>query len=79
MKSKKPIYYIAFVYVLLLSIIFCGCQNKKTSQNIRQEEIGEYTIVVIDSCEYIERYKGHYWGFNFSHKGNCKFCAKRNR
>jgi hypothetical protein len=41
----------------------------------------DYRVVVIDSCEYII-YDIHkaYVGYGYmAHKGNCKFCAERNK
>lgn len=52
-----------------------------------QINLGEYSttgrgnsylsIIVIDSCEYVGYLGGTYSDF-LTHKGNCKFCAKRN-
>jgi hypothetical protein len=35
-------------------------------------------VVVIDSCEYIQYKSGNGYR-HITHKGNCKFCAERNR
>lgn len=35
----------------------------------------KYMVIVIDSCEYIY-YDGYRKGY-ITHKGNCKYCAKR--
>lgn len=67
-------------YLLLLSIIFCGCETKnttieETTTTIRGREMKIYTI---DSCEYI----GCIYGSSsdvLTHKGNCKFCSERNK
>jgi hypothetical protein len=77
-----------FFYVLLVSVIFCGCGDcdKNNLQINKKQELDYYTVVV-DSCEYL-RYKtylmygtstiGHsYKSESLIHKGNCKFCAKR--
>ena len=37
-----------------------------------------FKIVVIDSCEYISYYLGWKEGL-LTHKGNCKYCAERNK
>lgn len=82
MKTKTSIYHrtFAFVYVLLVAVIFCGCESKnviveQTSTTINGREM---IIYIIDSCEYI----GTVYGSNadvLSHKGNCKFCAERSK
>jgi hypothetical protein len=68
-----------FFYALLVAVIFCGCENESNTQVVKEEKLQEYKIIVIDSCEYIEKYNGYQLGMNFSHKGNCKFCAERSK
>jgi hypothetical protein len=85
MKTRTSIYRrhfaFAFAYVLLVGVIFCGCDENKnvtveqTTTTINGREMKIYTI---DSCEYI----GTIYGSNadvLSHKGNCKFCAERSK
>jgi len=36
-------------------------------------------VMVIDGCEYLYAYQGHYAGNILTHKGNCKFCAERSK
>jgi hypothetical protein len=81
MKTKKSIYHrtFAFAYMLLVAIIFYGCE--KVDSNRVQKEILEsefasgISIMTIDSCEYVWVKRGY--GGGLSHKGNCKFCVKR--
>ena len=60
--------------ILALALVMCGCGKEVTYK------IGNIKIVVIDSCEYI---KTHSYGisnnYNYSHKGNCKYCAERRK
>jgi hypothetical protein len=92
MKTKTSIYHrtFAFAYVLLVAVIFCGCQQEtinKAEQGYGDKKAIEifigvnYQIVEIDSCEYIiGRDNGGYnGGYFLSHKGNCKFCAERSK
>ena len=61
----------------LLAMIMVGCkENTNNDRNYATDE-REYTykVLVIDSCEYI-RISGFY---GLSHKGNCRFCAERNK
>ena len=85
---------IAFAYVLLVAVIFCGCGNETTKQELTPIDkiypiidkieavdgngIRDIRLYVIDSCEYI----GYINAFNsdvLTHKGNCKFCAERSK
>lgn len=80
MKTRTSIYnrHFAFAYVLLVAVIFCGCESP-SGQRYKQDG---YSIVEIDSCEYIEvssmtgTTSGYY---SLTHKGNCKFCAERSK
>lgn len=93
MKTKTSIYHrtFAFAYVLLVAVIFCGCQqnhdtrvvsNAKSFDVVWTNDIGnqyeeQFTVVEIDSCEYLT---GQYDRSRFvTHKGNCKFCAERSK
>ena len=75
----------AFAYVLLVAVIFCGCN--KTDQEVKDYSTGKVgnlkqclIVTEIDSCEYIV---GHVpdgdYGWVMAHKGNCKFCAERSK
>lgn len=60
--------------LLLFPIIFCGCDLENI--NLPKLVHEDYTIVVIDSCEYIRTYNHD---VHYAHKGNCKFCAERRK
>jgi hypothetical protein len=79
MKKLKSIYTNTFLYLPFAAVVFCGCENESNTQVVKEEKLQEYKIIVIDSCEYIEKYNGYNSGMNFSHKGNCKFCAERSK
>lgn len=65
-----------FAYVLLTSIIFFGCdRDGKVMSSLNDKDI---KIYVIDNCEYIGDVRGGSRDF-LTHKGNCKFCAERNK
>lgn len=55
---------------ITLMMVGCGEINRK-KEYIKESE----KILVIDSCEYIER--GVYYGSVLVHKGNCRFCKER--
>lgn len=77
MKTRKSIYRRHFAYVLLVAVIFCGCETTVKKTDMEEQYNGfPVQIVVIDSCEYI------YVNVDIrslTHKGNCKFCAERSK
>ena len=58
-----------------IAMIMVGCEE--STSNDRNYATGErgytYEVLVIDSCEYLYSY------YKLAHKGNCRFCAERNR
>jgi hypothetical protein len=65
-----------FAYVLLASIIICGCEKDgEVISTINSRYIKTY---IIDECEYVGSVVGGNRDF-LAHKGNCKFCAERNK
>lgn len=77
--------YKLFIMILIVMGYIIGCARIHERQNPEVAiDLGngpaEYTIVIIDSCEYIfgcdhGSYNG---GYFLTHKGNCKFCKQRN-
>ena len=62
-----------FILLILTTLLMVGCLDD------RPTEIKDGSaIVTIDSCEYISSYT-YYGHFVYSHKGNCKYCAKRRK
>ena len=60
----------------LLAMIMVGCIEKDSDGNIviNTSNLNNPKIsTIIDSCEYIN------WGYGLAHKGNCRFCAERNK
>ena len=73
--------------VLLVAVIFCGCNNPQETNRSERFDNQKFTnyvaygkniqIVEVDSCEYLYSYN-----FNatwMTHKGNCKFCNERSK
>ena len=54
------------LFIALLAMIMVGCESNR----VRVKFVSVGQTVVVDSCEYLVGY---------GHKGNCKFCAERNR
>lgn len=59
----------------LLAMIMVGC-DKKLSDGTYEPH--RYKVYIIDSCEYVGICEGGQSDF-LAHKGNCRFCAERNR
>lgn len=92
MKTKTIIYRF---YLLLVCVIFCGCQNETSQegltpidkiypivdkiQSVDGNDIREIRLYIIDSCEYIGLINVYHSSDLLTHKGNCKFCTERNK
>lgn len=83
----------ANILALITSVLLLtSCDSEKTQEG-RAQEIStpplseNYSVVIIDSCEYIQYFttltyayaysKSDYKAKFLTHKGNCKFCAER--
>ncbi len=69
------------INILIFTTIFLGliagsCDPPKYEKPRYDPKIGEFSILVIDSCEYIV--SGFGKSRNVTHKGNCKFCIYKN-
>ena len=56
--------------LIFFAMIMVGCDD---SNSINISNSFYYNTVIIDSCEYVEGYH------RLAHKGNCCFCAERNK
>jgi len=71
------------IITLLCTTILYSCNDNNVIQdkdvyNVKLGRYGnEFKVVIIDSCEYIYTNEGN-GGQCITHKGNCKFCIKRN-
>ena len=57
---------------MALAFVMCGCGSPEVINTYRVDTLF-YDIIEIDNCEYLRS------GNQFSHKGNCKFCAERRK
>jgi len=79
MKTRTSIYprTFAFAYLLLVSVIFCGCETNISREPIKETYNGSnIQVMIIDSCEYLF---ANLDIRSLTHKGNCKFCAERSK
>lgn len=68
------------ITLLLVAIMFASCTpNPQPSGTSSTSKLGDFTVKVIDDCEYIEYSAGmsETRVYAITHKGNCKFCAQR--
>lgn len=61
----------------LLAMIMVGCDEPDEPATITTKE--SLKIVNIDSCEYIKCYTYGINTYVYTHRGNCRFCAERNK
>ena len=73
----KKITYLSALLIAIISIYSC----EKSPKDDRESGDRNYSIKMIDSCEYIEFDNGvaDQRVYSLTHKGNCKFCKERNK
>jgi len=69
-----------YIISLIIIVTFFSC-NPHPEGDSNEYKNGDFTIKTIDSCEYIEYDYGYgeQRVYSITHKGNCKFCSKRNK
>lgn len=73
---KFWIYVIAAIVAVMIVACMCSCEMTRQTRTIENVGGTTFDVIEVDSCEYIignAGYKGY-----MAHKGNCKYCAKRN-
>ena len=61
------------ILLALATLIMVGCNYIPTDHITSDGK----RVVLIDSCEYVKWSNGD--GANYTHKGNCRFCAERRK
>ena len=76
MKSKNLIF---LLMVALFTTVFYSCKEKGSIKPDGMRGAKNYTVKVIDGCEYIECDYGvmDQRVYSLTHKGNCEYCAAR--
>lgn len=69
------------IILALTAMMMVGCEYKTDAEIEEAKRLNGYNIIVIDSCEYLEKSKsvGNYGFGYFAHKGDCRFCAERRK
>ena len=66
-------------YTLLVAFLFCSC-NIKSDKEYADTKAREFTVIDIDSCEYIFMSRMPMDGnMALTHRGNCKYCKERSK
>ena len=73
---KFWIYIIVAIVAAMIVACLCSCEPARQTQTIKNVGGTFFDVIEIDSCEYIVGNAGNK-GY-LAHKGNCKYCAKRN-
>ena len=74
--KDKVIIALVYLITIILAVLLLTSCDKKNPYGTYQPS--EYKVYVIDSCEYVGICEGGQDDF-LAHKGNCRFCAERNR
>lgn len=62
-----------FGSIILAVLLLTSCDRKNPDGSYDPERSLGLRVIRIDSCEYIQ------YSYGFAHKGNCRYCAERNR
>lgn len=63
---------------LLFTLVCMGCLvGCNNDRDVDLKKVNGFSIIEVDSCEYVQKDMGYSAGFLFSHKGNCKHCIER--
>lgn len=62
----------------LLLFVFIGTMVVGCNRIPSDYSVQDIDVVTLDSCEYL-RVLTYGYNYTYSHKGNCKFCAKRRK
>ncbi len=73
-KDKIIVSLVYIITIILIVLLLSSCEKKEKN---KENYVDGFHIVVVDSCEYICTTRVHS-GY-MAHKGNCRFCAERNR
>lgn len=73
-KDKIIVSLVYIVTIILTILLLSSCEEKEKN---KENYVDGFRVVVVDSCEYITRSFSN--GCIMAHKGNCRYCAERNR
>ncbi len=62
------------LFIIVCVIGITSCETKPVEGSTKTKQIGDYNVIIIDGCEYLEYRKGSGDNrvYSLTHKGNCK-------
>ena len=72
-KDRIIVTLVVAITVILAVLLLMSCYRKNPDGSYDLERSPAFHVIRIDSCEYIQH------SYGFAHKGNCRYCAERNR
>ena len=74
-KDRIIVTLVVAITIILAVLLLMSCESESKGQPAGN--VDGYEIIVVDSCEYL--ILPYYRGGVMGHKGNCRYCAERNR
>ena len=74
-KDRIIVTLVVAITIILAVLLLMSCESESKGQPAGN--VDGFEIIVIDNCEYIKQHTYYY--DIYIHKGNCRFCAERNR
>ena len=65
------------ILLALTALMMVGCEYKNDAEREEEKLLNGFNLVVIDSCEYLQKENWYHGYCYFAHKGNCRFCKER--
>lgn len=72
-KDKAIIALVYLITIILAVLLLTSCKDYAPVKG----QVNEFSIIEVDSCEYL--YVTGAYKSGLAHKGNCRYCAERNR
>ena len=72
-KDRIIVTLVVAITIILAVLLLMSCYRKNPDGSYDLERSPAFHVIRIDSCEYIQH------SYGFAHKGNCRFCAERNK
>jgi hypothetical protein len=65
------------LFIIVCAMVMVSCVQTPIEGGTKSGSIGDYTIILIDGCEYLEYRKGSGDNrvYSLTHKGNCNNTA----
>ena len=74
-KDRIIVTLVVAITIILAVLLLMSCESESKGQPAGN--VDGFEIIVIDNCEYLKQHTYHF--DIYIHKGNCRYCAERNR